>query len=151
MLEPGFAERTSLTVKQDKVEDFLSEVRNSLNPKMKEQSGIRRLYLLRSPERENEFVSLSLWDNKDAAEQYEHSEAYKETMSSLSEFLESEPSLTHYNVELRDVNAEELPPPESAVEKAEKESTTTKTTRTRKSARKSRAKKSRSRKGRRSP
>lgn len=135
MLEPGFAERTSLTVKPDKVEDFLSSVRNSLNPQMKEQSGIRRLYLLRSPERENEFVSLSLWDNKDAAEQYERSEAYKETMSSLSEFLESEPSLTHYNVELREVNAEELPPPETAVEKVEKENSK-EPTRTRKSTKK---------------
>jgi heme-degrading monooxygenase HmoA len=148
MLEPGFAERTSLNVKPDKVEDFLSEVRNSLNPKMKEQAGIRRLYLLRSPEKENEFVSLSLWDNKDAAEQYERSDAYKETMSSLSGFLESEPSLTHYNVELRDVNAEELPPPEAAVEKAEKENTTRSTRRKRTSTKKPRTKKGKGRRSR---
>ncbi|MHB8568539.1 MAG: antibiotic biosynthesis monooxygenase family protein [Nitrososphaerales archaeon] len=123
MSEPRFARRLATRVKPDRVDDFISEVRDKISPKLKQQNGIRRIYLLRSTDSSNEFISLTLWDSKEAAEEYEKSGPYKEIVESIKDLVESEPSITNFDVEFHDVNAEDLPPPETAIEEVKKDIT----------------------------
>lgn len=112
-----YARRVAIRVKGDQIENFLSKMRNEIFPSLRSQNGIRRIYLLRTPG-ENEFVSLTLWDNKSYADSYGASGSFSGNTESLRDFLQSEPSLTEFDVELHDVNAEDLPPPKTAVRRA---------------------------------
>lgn len=111
--ELRYARRVGIVVKQDQVENFLSQMRSDVFPTLKQQAGIRRMYLLRSPERRNEFVSLTLWNSKSEADSY-GSSAYSKNTQTVSNFLESDPVLTEYDVEFHYVNSADLPPPKSA-------------------------------------
>jgi heme-degrading monooxygenase HmoA len=109
-----FARRTALTVKPGQVEDFLQKMRSEIIPTMKSQDGIRRMYLLRSTQgARNEFVSLTLWNNKEAADSYGRS-AFIRNTESIRELLDTGPNVTEFDIELHDVNAQDLPPPETA-------------------------------------
>ena len=124
---PRYARRVGFRIKQEKLEDFLSEMRERIIPKVKQQAGIRRIYLLRSVgDLASDFASLTLWDSQDAADEYERSGAYNEIVESLREYLDSDTNLTQFDVALHDVNAEDLPPPESVMEKAGRVSTKSK-------------------------
>jgi heme-degrading monooxygenase HmoA len=117
--DPGdirYARRVAVRVKPENIENFLGKMRNDIFPSLRRETGIRRMYLLRTPG-ENEFVSLTLWDNKSYADAYGGS-AFTRNTESIRDFLESEPSLTEFDVELHDVNAEDLPPPKTATRKA---------------------------------
>jgi heme-degrading monooxygenase HmoA len=112
-----YARRVAVRVKRDQVENFLSKMRE-IFPSLKREAGIRRMYLLRNPgENNNEFVSLTLWNNKSYADAYGN-DSFTRNTESIRDFLEGEPSLTEFDVELHDVNAEDLPPPKTAVRKS---------------------------------
>ncbi len=148
--EPRFARRVSARVKPDRVDDFISKVESDVYPKLKQLRGIRRLYLLRPTDStNNEFVSLTLWDNKEASDEYAQSDVGREIWEAMREFTESEPTVTTYNVEVHDVNAEDLPPPETAREEVEKEISSSSSSQRRSSSRKTAGKRKKSpRKGR---
>jgi heme-degrading monooxygenase HmoA len=128
-----YARRVALKVNPDKVDNFLSKMRSEIFPNLRNQEGIRRMYLLRTPGT-NDFVSLTFWNNKSYADSYGASDYMKNT-ESLRDLLESDPTLTEFDVDLHDVNAEDLPAPKSAVSKIT-------SARARKSGRKSKTKKS---------
>jgi heme-degrading monooxygenase HmoA len=111
-----FARRVALKVKPEQIDNFLAKMRNEVFPNLRSQAGIRRMYLLRSPG-ENDFLSLTLWDNKSYADSYEGSDFRKNT-EALRDMLELDPSVTLFDVDLHDVNAEDLPAPSTAVKQA---------------------------------
>ncbi len=111
-----YARRVALKIRPDQVENFLAKMRSVVFPNLKNQKGIRRMYLLRTPG-EYDFVSLTFWDDKSYADAYGASEEYAKNTESVREFLESDPSLTQFDVDLHDVS-EELPPPKVAVRRA---------------------------------
>jgi heme-degrading monooxygenase HmoA len=114
--EIRYARRVALTVKSDQIDNFLAKMRNDIFPNLKNQSGIRRMYLLRTPGT-NDFVSLTFWNNKSYADAYGASN-YMGNTSSIRDMLESDPALTEFDVDLHDVNAEDLPAPRAATRKA---------------------------------
>jgi heme-degrading monooxygenase HmoA len=114
-----YARRLSLKVKPDQVENYLKTVRESVHPNQKNQPGIRRMYLLRSRGEGREFVSLSFWNSKAEADNYGET-LFTHNVELLKPYLESEPILTEFDVEYHDVNAESLPPPETAKEVVER-------------------------------
>ena len=119
-----YARRLSLKVKPDQVDEYLQTVRENVHPNLKNQPGIRRMYLLRGGG--SEFVSLSFWNSKGEADKYGRSQLFSRNLELLRPYLESEPVLTEFDVEFHDVNAESLPPPEMAVEKVERRVTRSK-------------------------
>ncbi len=115
--EIRYARRAAVRVKPDQIDNFLAKMRNDIFPNLKSQKGIRRMYLLRTPG-ENEFASLTLWNNKSFADAYGSSDAFTNNTESIREFLESDISVTQFDVDLHDVNAEALPPPRTALRRA---------------------------------
>jgi heme-degrading monooxygenase HmoA len=111
-----FVRRVALKVKQDSVQDFISAFADTVIPRTKKSKGIRRLYLLRPVAETNEFVSLTFWDSQEAADAYSKSGTFDANSDQLKQFLEADPALTEYHIEVHEVNAEDLPPPEAAKE-----------------------------------
>ncbi|MGI0090108.1 MAG: antibiotic biosynthesis monooxygenase family protein [Nitrososphaerales archaeon] len=116
-----YARSITLAVKGENIEDFLSAVRRTIAPSVKKQKGARRHYLMRSPTNEREFVSITLWNTKEDADEYQKSGSYSTNVEAVRNFLDTEPVLSEYEVVFHDINAEDLPPPESAKEKIEEE------------------------------
>lgn len=115
-----YARRLAIKVRPGEVDDFIAIMRDKIFPSLKNQKGIRRMYLLQTP-MQNEFVSLTLWDDKSFADAYGSSGTYTQNVESAREFLESDPILTEFDVKLHDVNAEDLPPPKRARRSLERE------------------------------
>jgi heme-degrading monooxygenase HmoA len=107
-----YARRVAFRVKPDQTSNFLEKIRVSVFPGLKEQAGIRRMYLL-STAGGNEFLSVTLWDNKSNADAYGNSEAFAKNTELVRDFLESDPVVSEFDIEFHDVNAEDLPPPKS--------------------------------------
>lgn len=127
-----YARRVALRVKPEEIDNFLTKMRNEIFPSLRNQAGIRRMYLLRTPG-ESDFVSLTLWDNKSYADAYGSSDSFTKNTESVRNMLETDPAVTQFDVDLHDVNAEDLPAPRTAVRKA--------SAATRRSSRKSKTKK----------
>ncbi len=108
-----YARRLVLKVKPEQIDNFLAKMRDDIYPSLKKQTGIRRVYLLRSYGGGNEFVSETLWDNKYFADTYGASNSFKENLEKVRDFIESDPSVTEFDIQLHDLN-EDLPLPESA-------------------------------------
>jgi heme-degrading monooxygenase HmoA len=111
-----YARRVALTVKPEEVQNFLARMRSIVFPNLKKQAGIRRMYLLHTPG-ESEFVSLTFWNNKSYADSYGTSSQYANNTESIRNMLESEPTLTQFDVDLHGINAEDLPAPKTALSK----------------------------------
>jgi heme-degrading monooxygenase HmoA len=106
-------------VKPDLVEDFVQDMREKIYPDLRKKTGIRRMYLLRSRGDGRELVSLTFWNSKAEADRYGES-AFRNNIEALRDYLESDPIVTEYDVDYHDVNAEDLPPPETAKEIVER-------------------------------
>jgi heme-degrading monooxygenase HmoA len=109
-----YVRRVALKVKQDSVGSFVSAFKNEVFPRTKKLKGVRRLYLLRSADSPNDYVSITFWNSEDDAKSYASSPAYSENSNQLRPLLESDPLLTEYHIEAHDINAEELPPPDAS-------------------------------------
>ena len=109
-----YARHLAIKVKPEQIDNFLAKMRDDIYPSLKKQTGIRRVYLLRSYGGGNEFVSETLWDNKYFADTYGASNSFKENIESVRNFIESDPSVTEFDIILHDLNTTDLPLPEKA-------------------------------------
>jgi len=107
-----YARRLAIKVKPEQIDNFLAKMRDDIYPSLKKQTGIRRVYLLRSYGGGNEFVSETLWDNKYFADTYASSNSFKENIDSARDFIESDPTVTEFDIILHDLNTTDLPLPE---------------------------------------
>jgi quinol monooxygenase YgiN len=117
-----YARQVAMTIKPEKLEEYVSLMKNQVFPRTKKCEGARRLYLLRSTKANNDFLVLTLWDSKEEADGYANSEAYSKNSDELLPMMVTpEPALSEYFIETHDVNAEDLLPPETAREEIKKE------------------------------
>ena len=70
----------SLKIKPEKIEDFRKQYSSETMPALKKVKGCRFAYLTESAEEKNEVVSVTLWDSKEDAEQYEKSGLFRELL-----------------------------------------------------------------------
>ena len=113
-------------------------MRNAVIPEVKKQEGLRRIYLLGQggSNGAREYVSLSLWDSKENADRYGGSGGpYSGIIDSMRDYFEGEASLREYEVTMHEVNAEDLPPPQSAKDEARREIERESTSRSRSTSR----------------
>lgn len=118
--EIRYARQVTLRIKPDQRSSFLAKMRGDIFPELKKQPGIRRMYLLRAwftSKNQDEFVSLTLWNTKADADAYGASEVFRNNIEAIKESLESDISLTEFEVDLHDVNAGDLPVPKTAARK----------------------------------
>lgn len=110
-----YARRVTLKVRPDQIGTFLARMRDGVFPRLKEQAGIRRMYLLSSTGG-NEFLSVTLWNSKSNADAYGDSIAFQRNNDLVRDLLQSAPVVSEFDVEFHDVNAKDLPPPKSVSE-----------------------------------
>jgi quinol monooxygenase YgiN len=113
------AVQLKLGVSTEHLDSFLQRIRGEVFSELNDREGLRRAYLLRSPE--GDFTLMTFWNDKSAGDAYWASDHGHKSVESLRELLQSEP-LTEYAVELHEVNARELPLPETARESIRKAS-----------------------------
>ncbi|MFC1724065.1 antibiotic biosynthesis monooxygenase [candidate division KSB1 bacterium] len=68
----------SLKIKPEKMEDFRKQYSSETIPALKKVKGCRFAYLTKSAEEKNEVVSVTLWDSREDAENYEKSGLFEE-------------------------------------------------------------------------
>jgi len=105
-----FARKVSIKAKPDKVEEFLSTMREKLYPSLSREKGLRRIYLLRDTTSPNEFVSLTLWNSRSDAHAYESSGHFSANTDLIRQYMEEDPVASPFEVEYHTISPA-LPPP----------------------------------------
>ena len=78
-----FLRLVSVTVKPDKIEEFTRIYENEIVPILRAVPGCRYASLTESTQKENEFISLTMWDSKRDADEYEQHGAYKDLLQKV--------------------------------------------------------------------
>lgn len=113
------ARRSVTRVRRGKEEEFLAVMKEKVMPQLMKAKGIRRAYLLRTEEIPGEFISLSFWNSKGEADEYERTTAEGQGIAAGA--VEGPPSVVEFVVEQHLINPD-LPAPEASEGQFEKES-----------------------------
>ncbi len=68
----------SLIIREDKLDEFKKLYTDVIIPKLKSTKGCRSVFLTESVSGENEFISVTVWDGKEFADEYESSGKFEE-------------------------------------------------------------------------
>ncbi len=68
----------SLIIQEDKLEEFKKLYSEIIIPALKSIKGCRYIYLTESISEKNEFISVTIWDNKEDADEYESSGKFQD-------------------------------------------------------------------------
>ena len=68
----------SLIIQEDKMEEFKKLYSEIIIPTLKSTKGCRYVYLTESVNEKNEFISVTIWDSKEDAKEYETNGKFKE-------------------------------------------------------------------------
>lgn len=93
-----YARETYLKIKPDKTNELRKVYQEEVIPEVKAQKGIVDVYLLEPTQKDNSFVSLTVWQDKSYADQYEKSGKYRELVHKFDELYTSEPILKQFNI-----------------------------------------------------
>ena len=111
MAKTRFARIITMKSKAGKGNEFLKRFGESVGATAGEIRGMRRLYLLRPVGKKDKFVIISLWDDKEAAEEYAQSPRNKKYGDQLASVQKGKERVKKYEVELhivaKGVNKEE--------------------------------------------
>jgi heme-degrading monooxygenase HmoA len=100
MAQRKFARIITMKARPGKGDEFLKRFRDGVAASAGEIEGMRRLYLLRPVGKSNEFVAISLWDTKAAAEKYAKSGRNEQYGRALSAVQEGEEKVRKFDVEI---------------------------------------------------
>ncbi len=78
-----FVRIVSLKIHKGKLEEFKKLYNEIIIPELKSVKGCRHAYLIESINEENDFISLTSWDNKKAADEYESSGKFSELVNKV--------------------------------------------------------------------
>lgn len=71
----------SLKIQEDMLEEFKKVYLEKVIPALKETDGCRHVFLTESINEKDEFISVTIWDNKEYADNYESSGRFNELIS----------------------------------------------------------------------
>jgi heme-degrading monooxygenase HmoA len=89
---------TSFTPQPDKVDDLRKTFRENLMPAIKSQQGIIDAYLLEPAGGQGEFISLTMWENRESADAYDSGGTYGKLVGHISQLFTGAPTLRSYEV-----------------------------------------------------
>jgi heme-degrading monooxygenase HmoA len=78
-----FVRVVSAKIQNGKQEEFKKIYTNVIIPELKSVKGCRYVYLMESINEKDEFISLTIWDNKEAAAVYESSGKYTDLVNKI--------------------------------------------------------------------
>ena len=67
----------SIKIEDNKLEEFKRLYSEIIFPSLKETEGCQNVFLIESVNEPDEFISVSIWDSKDAADNYEASDKFR--------------------------------------------------------------------------
>jgi len=68
----------SLKIQSDKIDEFKKLYSEVVIPTLRQTQGCRYVFLIESIHEKNEFISVTIWENKEDANKYESSRKYRE-------------------------------------------------------------------------
>ncbi|MDT7605434.1 MAG: hypothetical protein QOF61_3431 [Acidobacteriota bacterium] len=89
---------TSFTPQPGRVDDLKRTYRENLVPTIKSQAGNIDALLLEPADGQGEFVSLTMWENRESAEAYESAGTYGKLLDHVSQLFAGAPTLRSYEV-----------------------------------------------------
>ncbi len=75
---PFYVRLVSIRLQKDKIDEFREIYSGEIVPALQNTQGCRYIYLSENLRRENEIISITVWDSKESADQYEESGLFKE-------------------------------------------------------------------------
>ncbi len=78
-----FVRIVSVKIHVSKIEEFKDLYSSIIIPELESINGCRNVYLIESVNEENEFISLTIWDNKKNADEYEASGKFAELINKV--------------------------------------------------------------------
>jgi quinol monooxygenase YgiN len=73
----------SIKIQENKLEEFKKLYLEKIIPALKETEGCRHVFLTESVNEKDEFISVTIWDNKKFADDYESSGKFQELVKEL--------------------------------------------------------------------
>ncbi len=89
---------TSLKAKANQANELRRIYQERVAPEIKTQSGVKGAFLLEPADEQDEFISATVWDNRESAEAYEMSGTYRRLVGQVGEMVEGQPTLKSYEV-----------------------------------------------------
>lgn len=80
---PMYVRILSASVKPDKTEEVKRIYKDEIGPKLRQVKGCKYAFLTQNLREENEFFSITIWENKQAADNYEKSGLYDELVGKV--------------------------------------------------------------------
>ena len=100
MNETNFARIIEMKARPGRGGEFVTKFRDDIASTAVELTGMRRLYLFREVGKKDQFVALSLWNDKKAAENYAKSSQSKYDAKKLSSVQKGKEEVRQFYVEL---------------------------------------------------
>ena len=92
-----------MKVKPGKGNEFARMFERDIASSSVKLKGLRRLYLLRSVKKEDDFVVLSLWDSEEDASRYASGGQFSRNATKLAKFLTTKQRVSKFSVEVHGV------------------------------------------------
>jgi quinol monooxygenase YgiN len=89
-----YARNVTLRVKHGMQAEFTNAIENQILPLLRKQKGFKEEIALSNPNAP-EVVSISLWENKSDADEY-NTRVYPEVLKALSKFMDGSPRVHTY-------------------------------------------------------
>jgi heme-degrading monooxygenase HmoA len=89
---------TSFTPQPGRVDDLRKTYRENLMPVIKSQAGIIDAMLLEPADGQGEFISMTMWKDRESADAYGSAGNYGKLVGHVSQLFEGPPTLRSYEV-----------------------------------------------------
>ena len=100
MVKKRFARIITMKARPGKGDEFLRRFREGVAATAGEIDGMRRLYLFKPVGKKDEFVAISLWDDREAAEKYAGSGRNEKYGEALAAVQKGKEKVVKYEVEV---------------------------------------------------
>jgi quinol monooxygenase YgiN len=94
-----FVRLTYFGFKPDKLEELKKFYNEVAIPTLKKQKGNLECKLLEPVDKKDEYISMTLWENKENADTYHNTGVYKKLVDQVRPFFSKEPILRTYHAE----------------------------------------------------
>jgi len=84
---PLWLRTVALKIRPGRLEEFRRLYKERIMPELHKVKGCRYVYLTESAQKQNEVISVTVWDSKHDAENYEHSGLYERLVDSIKHTL----------------------------------------------------------------
>ena len=94
-----YARLTFIEIDPKDAKEVITVYSNEIVPAVRKFKGLRDVLLLEPTDEKGQFISLTTWNSKADADEYENSGTYRQLVDKMKEKYTSKPVLKTYNVQ----------------------------------------------------